>query len=133
VQRLRSRFAFAYSSGSYYFIVSKKISHKRLPVYYFYCFGPSMQLPFVNNNSQHQTQENLGPFSQWGKSPKKQSVGVYFDNWHCILSAELIKRHSFRLLFWRFCPLGWKRRLGILFSLDNMWMFTFYQNNVMLE
>jgi len=25
---------------------------------------------------------------------------------HCILSAELTKPHSFRLYFWRFCPLG---------------------------
>jgi len=32
--------------------------------------------------------------SQWAKSPKKQSEGVYF-----ILSAELTKTHSFRLLF----------------------------------
>jgi len=33
----------------------------------------------------------LFPLSQWAKSPKKQSVGVYF--------AELTKTHSF---FWRF-------------------------------
>jgi len=26
--------------------------------------------------------------------------------WHCILSAELTKAHSFRLLFWWFCQLG---------------------------
>jgi len=27
--------------------------------------------------------------------------------WNCILSAELTKKHSFRLsFFWRFCPLG---------------------------
>jgi len=26
--------------------------------------------------------------------------------WHCILSAELTNTHSFRLLFWRFCPPG---------------------------
>jgi len=25
--------------------------------------------------------------------------------WHCILSAELKKTHSFRHFFWRFCPL----------------------------
>jgi len=25
---------------------------------------------------------------------------------HCILSAEFTKKHSLRLLFWRFCPLG---------------------------
>jgi len=38
--------------------------------------------------------------TQWAKSPKKQSVGVY------ILSAELKKTHSFRLVFFlRFCPL----------------------------
>jgi len=24
------------------------------------------------------------------------------------LSAELIKTHSFRLFFWRFCPMGWR-------------------------
>jgi len=30
--------------------------------------------------------------------------------WHCILSAELAKTQSFRLLFWRFCPLGSKFR-----------------------
>jgi len=37
--------------------------------------------------------------SQWTKSLKKQSIGVYF--WH-FLSAELTKTHSFRLFFWRF-------------------------------
>jgi len=26
--------------------------------------------------------------------------------WHCILSAELTKTHSFWLFFWRFFPLG---------------------------
>jgi len=44
--------------------------------------------------------------TQWAKSPKKQSVGV----WHMYLSAELTKTHSFRLLFWWFCPLGRGRR-----------------------
>jgi len=34
--------------------------------------------------------------TQWAKSPKKQSVGVYLV-WHCILSAELT--HFFRLFF----------------------------------
>jgi len=29
---------------------------------------------------------------------------VLLTIWHWILSAELTKRHSFRLSFWRFCP-----------------------------
>jgi len=31
---------------------------------------------------------------------------VFLTIWHCILSAELTKTHSFRLFFCRFCPLG---------------------------
>jgi len=34
---------------------------------------------------------------------------VFFTPWHCILSAELIKTHSFRLFFGGFCPLGYGR------------------------
>jgi len=37
--------------------------------------------------------------SQWAKSPKRQSVGVFLTTRHCILSAELTKKltktHSF--------------------------------------
>jgi len=39
------------------------------------------------------------------KITEKQSVGVFLTTWHCILST-LTKTHSFRLYFWRFCPLG---------------------------
>jgi len=43
-------------------------------------------------------------YTQWAKSPKKQSVkSVFLTIWHCVLKQ---KTHSFRLLFWRFCPLG---------------------------
>jgi len=31
---------------------------------------------------------------------------VLLTIWHGILSAKLTKTHSFRLFFWRFCPLG---------------------------
>jgi len=37
--------------------------------------------------------------SQRAKSPKKHSVGVFLTIWHCILDAELTKKHSFRLFF----------------------------------
>jgi len=38
--------------------------------------------------------------AQWTKSPKKAVYrSVFLTIWHCILSAELIKTHSFRLLF----------------------------------
>jgi len=30
---------------------------------------------------------------------------VFLTTWHCILSAELTKSHSFRVIFCRFCPL----------------------------
>jgi len=42
--------------------------------------------------------------SQWAKSPKKQSVGVFLTIWNYILSAE--KTHSFRLLFLAILPTG---------------------------
>jgi len=44
---------------------------------------------------------------QWAKSPKKQSVGVYFilTTCYCILSAELTITHSFRLFFLAILPL----------------------------
>jgi len=35
-------------------------------------------------------------------------------HWHCILSAKLTKTHSFRPLFWRFCPLGNNRFSGFV-------------------
>jgi len=44
---------------------------------------------------------------------KAVSRSVLLTTWHCILSAVLTKMHSFRLFFWRFCPLGWWR-MGIL-------------------
>jgi len=31
---------------------------------------------------------------------------AFLTTCHCILSAELIKAHSFRLFVCRFCPLG---------------------------
>jgi len=31
---------------------------------------------------------------------------VFLTMWPCIWSAELTKTHSFRLFYWRFCPLG---------------------------
>jgi len=40
-----------------------------------------------------------------GKIAKETvSKSVFLTMWHCILSAEFTKTHSYRL--WRFCPLG---------------------------
>jgi len=40
------------------------------------------------------------PIPQWAKSRKKVTI------WHCILSAELTKTHSFRLFFLAILPTG---------------------------
>jgi len=51
----------------------------------------------------------LSKYSQWAKSPKKQSAGVI---WHCILSAELTKTHSYlKSIFLTLYPK--RRHLGI--------------------
>jgi len=36
-------------------------------------------------------------------------MSEFLTIWHSILSAKLIKMHSYRLLFRRFCPLGYVR------------------------
>jgi len=51
-----------------------------------------------------------------GKIPEKAVCrSVFLTMWHCIFSA-----HSFRLFFWRFCPLGmlWE---GYLFACCQCW------------
>jgi len=50
---------------------------------------------------------HIGNSTQWAKSSKKQSGGVYFWQYGTVFWVpNFIKTHSFRLLFWRFCPLG---------------------------
>jgi len=44
--------------------------------------------------------------------------------WHCILSAELTKTYSFRLLFRWFCPLG--NLAVIIFLFLNLFFLPFY-------
>jgi len=39
-----------------------------------------------------------------GKSAVCRSA--FLTTWHCNLSAELTKMHSFRPFCWRFCPMG---------------------------
>jgi len=39
---------------------------------------------------------------------------AFLTTWHCILSAQLTKRHSFRLFFGDFCPLGNKHIVSII-------------------
>jgi len=54
----------------------------------------------------------LSKYSQWAKSPKKQSAGVI---WHCILSAELTSRINknalLQTVFLAFFPNGFKKHL----------------------
>jgi len=39
-------------------------------------------------------------------SGKIAEKAVFLTTWHCILKQ---KTHSFRLFFWRICPLRWNR------------------------
>jgi len=47
---------------------------------------------------------------------KAVCMSVFLTILHCIFSAEFTKTHSFRLFFWRFCPLALLLAWGCWYS-----------------
>jgi len=44
--------------------------------------------------------------ARWAKSPKKQSIRVYFNNMALCFECQIIKNAPLQTVFWRFCPLS---------------------------